>query len=284
MRLLPIVLLATFFGCGKKDKNIEDYRPQLMEINVNSHNWASRNGLSATVEPDITGSVDDAGTFDGFLCFSGEGASARAIEASQGPDGRMWRAPAQVGTGTYSRDAAVGQLACFLRTENRDALTKWVGYIESQGGRLCPSGEGDCEINFASPLWSCFAQVFKRLGLPLTPRLAKYQHNHLNMALTVPTTSGYRTHLLGMEVMILQAAGEAKIHTSALLVKQQPENPLYHWLNGEFQKSAELTARYCPRTRPGYRSDWIFQRDAPYDMNKSSGWDCIGMTNVLLGR
>lgn len=280
MRLLMLVLLI--LGCSGKDKNIEDYKDDLGKINGVSRTWIERVGLSATVEPDWDKSVDDAGTFDGFLCFTGERKSQIAIDASQGSNGRMWRAPVQVNTeATYSRDAAVGQLACFLKTRNTGRLQAWVNYIESNGGRLCPELR-NCEINSLSPLWSAFALTFEYLGLPLTPRLEKYKHNHLTMAAQVHATSGYATHILGMEVMIIQAAGKKKVTTSELLTKKQPENPFYRWLNGEDRKAAELVSQYCPRTRPSLRVDWIWQRDAPFDPNRSSGWDCVALTNLLL--
>ena len=283
MKFLWVFLLL--LACNKKNQDIEDYRKDLMEINNNSRHWAKRIGLSATTEADIGGSVRDAGLFDGILCMSGEKESEKAILASQGPDGRFWRSPSHVGNveeHSYSRDMTVGTLGCLMHIGAKEQAMRWGEYIESQGNRVCPRDQGSCDLNIASPLWSVFAYSWEKLGLPLSNAMKTHKHNETALVFTVPTTKGYATHLIGVEVLILQKAGVKKTHTALALQKKEPENPFYAYLTGNWNRAAELTVRYCPKTRPAVRRDWIFQRDAPYDPNRSSGWECIAMTNFLL--
>jgi hypothetical protein len=283
MRVIFMFLLL-MFSCNK-DKSLGPHTPTLETINQVSRDWAERKGMSAMVEPGLSDSTRDALLFDGLLCFSGEQSSCAAVKASQDPSGRFWRSPENIGKegdSAFSPDMALGPLLYFVKTRDTDAALAWLRYIESQGGRTCPEGQGTCKIS--AVLWSVFYEVWRNLGLSVSSVMEKNRIAHESLTVIVPTTAGHATHLIGVEVLILQAIGVNKPHTAFALVNKQPENPFYRYLRGEVREAANWTVAWCPVSRPLYRFDWIFQRDAPYESHRSSGWDCIFMSNLLLSK
>jgi hypothetical protein len=281
--MILITLTLLLFSCDTESKQtiIDDYMPQLQTINTTSRAWAEREGLSATTEPDWDRSVDDAGTFDGILCYSGEDDSRKAIEASQGHDGRMWRAPAHIGTSKhYSRDAATGQLACFIKTRNATQLGRWVRYLSANDWRLCPE-LSNCEMNSASPLWSIFYYALQREGLSIPRHIEERKDAHTLMLTSAQFAKGYQLHILALQASVLEYMGVSKSAVRETFARRYPENPFFQFVAGESRKSAELTVKYCPLSKPSVRSDWIWQRDEIIS-DKSSGWDCIAITNLLL--
>lgn len=282
MRNVVVLLALSFLSCQEKNKNIEPQRATLQQINKVSRTWATRVGMSATSEADIGKSVHDGTLFDGLLCFSGEEESCRAVKASQDDSGRFWRAPAWVGTEddrTFSRDMALGVLAYLFKTKDREAATKWIEFIERQGNRLCPIGAGVCGIT--PVLWSVFYHVWTSIGLPPTNRMTLNKNTELVLAGLALPSRDYARHLIGVEAMLLQAAGNMKVHTAYALKTRSPDNPFYLWLYGEVAVSASVTLDKCPLVQPPSRRDWIWQRDDILPQ-RSGGWDCIFMTNLLL--
>ena len=269
-------------SCGKdpvQDNQIEG----LQRVQTHARTWAERVGLSATTEPDLEGSVRDSTLFDGLLCFSGEDASCEAVKAAQGEDGRFWRSASHVGDTTdresFSRDMSLGVLAYLVKTKDTAAASKWIQYIDATG-RLCPEGDGsNCGMTVVT--WSMFYHVWRYLGLTPTQKMEVNKNWQNTLAVISLPSSGFGKHLIGVEVLILEATGEEKVHTSFSLAALGENNPFYNYLYGDMQKAADLTIRWCPLSMPSQRRDWIWQRDSIIPEH-SSGWDCIFMTNLLL--
>jgi hypothetical protein len=280
--MIFLAVLVLLIGCGNKNEELADYRPQLIERREATTAWLVRNGQSMTPEADIGGSAHDAALFDGLLCYAGIEESYEAIKASQDADGRFWRAPRWVGhieESTFSRDMALGVLACILARRDTHMALRWQTYIESIGNRLCPPNQGHCSI---SPiLWSVFYFVWKAIGLPPSGVMRGYHTAETTMAAIAATQKGFRLHLTAVEAMILESAGEEKTTTTHVIYDKRSDNPFYAWLDGRWHRSAELTLFHCPLFKPQVRRDWIWQRDI-MDGQRSSGWDCLFMTTLLL--
>lgn len=291
--LISLIFLLLVVSCGEGagQETPHSKSEMLRIINRNTHNWAMRVGVSSTNDPDFSSSVGDSVLFDGLLCMSGDETSCESVRQSQGPQGMWWRAPTLIeqpyGSGSItSRDVALGALAYLAYTRDREAAARWEDFIRSRGYHLCSEAERNCDIT--PPLWSVFFWVWDRVGLePMNlMRLHKFTYRTLE-GLAGVADPDVALHLIGVEALILRSLdvdGSWKI--SSRLAGRQPENPFYQYLNGSYDRAADLVLEQCPMSQPERRFYWRWQR--PYPLNDpekelgSGGWDCIFMTNMLL--
>lgn len=263
-------------------------RSWLVTLRADLRTWAERCGLAVSKDGCDVG---DSVLFDGILCLSGEGGSCAAVAAAQDAEGRFWRSHLHVGRpgpNSFSRDMALGVLAYLAATGDVRAAIRWVRWIERNGYVLCPDATDD-RCFFTPGFWEMFAVVWRHLGLPVNAAMRSELMSHASTlpwkAVIMP--SGFRTHLLAVNVLIRRAVGRDDLllaSSARLFAAREPLNPFYAYLAGaRMERIGPLLEMQCPRTRPAVVNQWSFERTAGEAAWKESmGWECIALINLLL--
>jgi hypothetical protein len=290
-------VVTSLFACsvweddaaGDKPPPSKDRATVLREIQATAYERAERAADGAvTNDPDYDGSTGDALLFDGLLCSVGVAESCTAVQNSQGASGQFWRSPQWVdrdyGSGsTFSRDMALGALAALSKTGDKVRAEQWGTYIRANDYRLCEN-ESNCKLQ-SPAIWSVFGQTFKKIDAARFGAMRLLMGGHETLAPLVPATPrGYRSHLIAVEVWILRLAGIGKPNTSRLLFEKEPLNPFFAYLAGDHEAAYNLTLRWCSAP-DGTRQAWLWERELPRERPElgSGGWDCVFMTQLLLG-
>ncbi|MCA2959249.1 MAG: hypothetical protein IOD12_03295 [Silvanigrellales bacterium] len=266
----------------------QESRKQIEERRSEIRSWAERCGPSVTKR---NCDVGDAMLFDGILCLSGERASCHAVALSQGPDGRMWRAPHRVGTerqDAFSRDMSLGVLAYLVATQDAALGHRWLAWLETNNFRTCVAAS-DNRCDFTPGFWNLFGEVWAQLGQAPHPQMLTDVVNNefllpLQARLSPP---GFALHLVGVNLLVRRALRMESALTrvaASTLVERQPENPLFRWLHeGNTPEVVRLALEQCPARPPARRTQWSFERrgeDGAF--HDSMGWECVALFNFML--
>jgi|GEM_PF-3988155 len=225
-------------------------------------------------------------------------------------------------TFAFSRDATIGLLDYFLTLHETNPVAAkqqagaWLTWVQNNGNVICPTppissaGVDDrCLLEFPDlGLWALVGEVMEATGVqPQLPNQATMlaaratQLAILDADAIGNASGGYTLHLVGLQVMELNRLrreyGRMSLPDPSSIAKRiasdQPNNPFFAYLyHGRSEYVAQKVLSECPAIMPpaaappggGTPYDWAWQRaDANHTWNKSMGWDCIFMVNLLLG-
>lgn len=203
----------------------------------------------------------------------------------------MWRAELRVASdavNSFSRDMAMGVLAYLLATKDKELAVRWLGWIESNGNRLCrESSDNRCE--FSPGFWALFRDVWLHLDFPLNNQMRSVIVDDSVVALLQAQLApkGFQLHLAGVNLLLRRSMGERTQALDALahsLASRQSKNPFFAYLaEGPSVNVVEKTSAWCPAEPPTQRREWSFERDEmdrPWE--RSMGWECVFLINTIL--
>lgn len=212
----------------------------------------------------------DSVLFNGIQCLADKDKFAQAcadVKASQGADGRMWRAPARVDKDlidSFSRDMAMGTAAYLVATHDTELAQKWQSYFEKEG-KLC-SVSSDSRCDFTPALFGLLGDVWENIGLEPSNSMEAGQvgDDSTVYVQTASVDTGYQLHLNSVYLFVKQRmnqSGGVLTSIANKLVERQPNNPWYQYLAGNKDKAGKLVLAQAPATLPKKHTQWSFQRD-----------------------
>jgi hypothetical protein len=277
------------------------------------------------------GSCDDRDMvlFNGLLCASGDNEACNAVSHSQDfSSGEWWRSP-RIALDTsiprsdsFSADQNLGVMLTVLTKQTdpayRAQLAGWIHWIDLNRpcffGRepLCARGlprfcrddtEGGCTLR---PIdMGLMRAVLARLQIqiPEGPFMrdlfAQFTESVTvaNIKINASVNDlGFPIHLVGVEIMVMRAAGPTDSDTNRMLrdaaVKlneRQPKNPFFAYLaNADPLEVAKLAYAKCPKKTddiPKDKVQWIWERqDDSTATTQTMLWDCMFIANLFARR
>lgn len=301
LKFLGIVFVNLVLSCGTKSHHYtgssgKSSSEKLIASREQVRTWLStcEGGIACKSRPDGSSDDGDSLLWAGLSCFSGEESQCAAVKLSQGPDGRMWRAPSRVGKeviNSFSRDMMLGFMAYLVHTKDTAAATAWIEYVDAHSSLLCPlASDNRCHPLDAG--WGLIGAVWYYLNLPLTPRMIGGLSSPQSIAVDVEAAvnpPGFTLHLVGIEILLKRTLGRGNpvINKAAdRLHSRQPQNPFFCYLAlGAGDTCVNQLLSQVPTTAPGERSQWSFERaDEEKAYVDSMGWEFITLSNLLLGQ
>ena len=254
----------------------------------------------------------DSTIFNGLLCLSGLELGCSAVRESQDADGRFWRSPRRKRNlnfgekNSFSRDQAMGVLAYLARTKDREAATRWLGWIEANRPcsvknpfngkcsikgthRLC-RGDKDEVCTITPIVWSMMGRVWRYLDISRHELMKRYEgieSSDPEVELVKRTKAGYRLHLKAIQSHIRNYMGQGiTSRIMKVLLKKEGDNPYFRYVAyGPTSYQLEKVKDLCPNQNDdiGFRRfQWAWERaTASEAWLESMGWDCIFMANLL---
>jgi len=304
VKTIALALLLT--GCGywpPGDKHHDNPTPstvitadqvsQLTAIRASTRAWAKTCSGGITCFDDSDG---DSAIFAGIACLSGEQSQCQAVAASQGSDGKLWRAPDRVNVDTSnssSRDMLLGGLTYIVQTKNTTFATKLVNYIHSHGNTLCQDAD-DNRCQFTLPTysegWGTVGRIWQYIGVNRDADMlaGSLGENEILALESEFSPTGYQTHLPMVEMLIRQRVGvwtQTLANAAVKVASAQNKNPFYEYVaHGATTTAAQLTIDECGGVQPSNRWYWTWQEDdTKQRWSSRNGWDCIAMINFLIG-
>ena len=300
------ILLLSFLlsGCGywppwdkpKKapvasDQITDAQVAQLKAIRSSTIKWADTcvNGITC-----LNGGDRDSALFAGIACLAGETMQCDAVRMSQGPDGKLWRAPDQIGSTTgnsSSRDMLLSGLAYIVATKDTAFATNLVNYIHAHNNTLCQdSTTNACDVGMPtySEVWGTMAKIWEYIGLTpdSTMREGTFGESEILAGESMFSPSGYTQHLPMVEMWIRQYIGgwdTTLANAAAGVASSQNFNPFFEYVaHGATQTAADLAITECGGPEPAVRQYWTWQEDDSLQRWTSrNGWDCISLIDLL---
>ena len=263
----------------------------------------------------------DMTLFNGLLCAAGDERGCAAVRLAQDASGRWWRSPRRHGMEapshdvSFSPDMAKGVFLYLATKRDKDALARWIKWIDSArpclaaiGGtclmqgwpRLCKDDAQDKRCTFRPSTCDLIEKLGIALGVADGPLCRRVLESFgIRTDYILPTTElaaggglvndlGYPSHLAAVEIFLLERLGFTSKHTRAgalALAYRQPRNPFFLYLAvGPTQEVRQLVLDQCPApNRPSLsKMQWAWERDTADEAWKNSMyWDCIFMGRLL---
>lgn len=243
----------------------------------------------------------DMTLFNGLLCASGETIGCEAVKLSQAENGGWYRSPRLIGTRgdnktSFSRDMSLGAMLYLVKTRDRDAAVNWLTWIENNRPptpipvyRYCRDEvRQSCTLTPAS--WGIMDKVWRFLNLEPSSEMKRWRNWDEDISvLESMFNSGYARHLKGVYSLLLHLmdkSPDTQNNLNSILASAQPNNPFFQYLQqGKTEEVKELVLELCPvpsEGEPEEKKQWSWERDEDERAwEKSMGWDCIFLTNLL---
>lgn len=288
--LVLTAIAAIIFACGTSSnpnrttsaeklaamkQRVEELRPLLPTCHYpNGFIGVSKDTCSA----EKTGSGDaDTMLFSGLLCLSGEKIGCDTALRSFSPNGQPHRSPARLTENDLSRDMMMGILAYLVGTKDIKTAKLFQKWLYANNKRLCIDA-----CTMTQPVWGTMGEVWKYLGLPLTleMRAGMLTDDLAQMASAQYNDLGYTEHLVAVHVLIRQATDTNTATYDKvvdILVKKDPNNPFFQWLDGNLTGAIDLCLTQATYT--SHKREWTIERADPYD---SMGWEFVFLYNLML--
>jgi hypothetical protein len=222
------------------------------------------------------GDDGDAMLWAGLMTSVGYKEPIEGIKMCQTSDGRLWRSPNRVNNqpkNSFSRDMALGFILYFQATQDHDMADKWVSYILREGS-LFPAAQSSDNRHMITPaLW--WLMSYAGMRVPAKYRYTRFMFNSYNKLELLFTPRGYQRHLKAVSALIMaKHMGKRDTFYGKFLIKQDPENPFFQWLAGDFctRNYVDLNEKIKVEwvSSLGNGSQWAWERSDDEEAHKDA--------------
>ena len=239
----------------------------------------------------------DMAIFGGLLCLSGLMDGCELLKHSQGPNGRFWRAPDNVGriydgandSSAFSGDQFTGVLAYLTKSKDQTALRNYLAYISTNkvatpfpeaatdyAYRTCTDDKKNNDRNclLGGAEWYWLNKLARELlvddAIPSDMKNPEATYgftldNLMWQAAFAPR--GYMLHLVGVQVLIGKRLGikDTKLSKIAgILASRDSENPffLYLHLGADLRVLKQVESKCSIKPTQSQFSQWSWERSS----------------------
>jgi hypothetical protein len=273
----------------------QEQKLKLIELRKDIRSWAEScaGGIACGTYPNGNRADGDAMLWAGFLCLSGESQQCAAISMSVTDEGGLCRNPdCDREKNSSSRDMFTGFMMYMARTANIPLGKRVYDYVVENNLQLCTDAV-DNRCLMIHPTydagWNTWAKVWRFHGQEPLAEMKKGEviGGSITSMQAIFADTGYPRNLVVAQLLTHQYIGNWRIEYQAAadqLVEFQPANPVFRYVaQGPTKAVADIVLNKCPSEKPAANNDWAWQRDeSEQAWNKSVGWDCIFMINLLL--